>query len=65
MAHSYAVFIFWVTMLLSMAFEALLGGATLQILGLRVIDTLIGSGLGVLVVTFLFRQQTNRVEKAG
>jgi hypothetical protein len=63
MAHSYAVFIFWITMLLSMAFEALLGGITVQILGLRVIDTLIGSGLSVLVVIFLFRHQTNNVVK--
>ncbi|MCQ6279964.1 FUSC family protein [Bacillus sp. EB600] len=58
MARSYAVFIFWVTMLLAMTFELLLGGGIEQILVLRVIDTLIGAILSATAAAFLFPHKT-------
>src|SRR5436309_11432912 len=58
MVLSYAVFIFWVSMLLVITFELMLGGGIEQILVLRVIDTLIGAVLSATAAAFLFPHKT-------
>ncbi|HET7615647.1 MAG TPA: FUSC family protein, partial [Bacillales bacterium] len=51
---SYALMIFWITMLLSIMYSILLGGISEQLLEARVLDTFIGAGLGALATAFLF-----------
>jgi uncharacterized membrane protein YccC len=58
MSLSYAIFIFWITMLLAMTFDLLRGGVTEQVLLSRVLDTLIGAGLGATSAAFLFPYKT-------
>jgi len=58
MSLSYALFIFWVTMLLAMTFDLLRGGITEQVLLSRVLDTLIGAGLSATAAIFLFPHKT-------
>lgn len=55
---SYAIMIFWITMMLANMYNLLLGGVTESLLGARVIDTLIGAGLGASVTIFLFPHTT-------
>lgn len=55
---SYALMIFWITMLLAMMYNLLLGGISEQLLASRVIDTLIGAGLGAGATAFLLPQKT-------
>lgn len=55
---SYALMIFWITMLLAMMYNLLLGGISESLLASRVIDTFIGAGLGALATTFLLPRKT-------
>lgn len=58
MSLSYDVFIFWITMLLAMAFELLSVKGIERVLVLRVLDTVIGAGLSATAVAFLFPHKT-------
>ncbi|HET7658043.1 MAG TPA: FUSC family protein [Bacillales bacterium] len=55
---SYALMIFWITMLLAIMYNLLLGGISEQLLLSRVVDTLIGAGLGASATAFLFPIRT-------
>ncbi len=55
---SYALMIFWITMMIAIMYDFLLGGVTEQLLGARVLDTFIGAGLGAGVTAFLFPHKT-------
>ncbi|MFC7393941.1 FUSC family protein [Scopulibacillus cellulosilyticus] len=46
---SYALMTFWMTMVLAIMYNLLLGGVNEQLLTARVIDTLVGVGIGLLV----------------
>lgn len=64
-AVSYAIMIFWITMMLAMLYNVLLGGVTEQLLGARVLDTFIGAGLGASVTIFLFpRRSKDKVNES-
>lgn len=55
---SYALMIFWITMLLSIMYDLLLGGISEQLLQARVLDTLIGAGMGFIVSAVIFPKKT-------
>lgn len=55
---SYAYMIFWITMLLAIMYNLLLHGINEQLLLSRVIDTLIGAGLGASATAFLLPIRT-------
>ncbi|HEX6922765.1 MAG TPA: FUSC family protein, partial [Bacillales bacterium] len=55
---SYAFMVFWITMLLSLMYDLLLGGISEQLLQARVIDTLVGAAVGWLVSAFVFPKRT-------
>ncbi|GGH77519.1 putative membrane protein YccC [Pullulanibacillus pueri] len=55
---SYTLLSFWITMMLAIMYNLLLGGINEQLLSARVLDTLIGAGLGTLSTAFLLPQRT-------
>ncbi|HET7579357.1 MAG TPA: FUSC family protein [Bacillales bacterium] len=55
---SYALMIFWITILLAIMYNLLLGGISEQLLASRVFDTLIGAGLGAGATAFLLPKKT-------
>ena len=58
LASSYTVFMFWITMMLTMAFGLQQVPAIEYILILRVVDTMVGVLLGVLAAMFIMPQRT-------
>ncbi len=58
MALSYSIFIFWITMLLTMAFQLMNVTSFEHALMLRVSDTVIGVLLGALAATFILPHRT-------
>ncbi|HEU5139762.1 MAG TPA: FUSC family protein [Bacillales bacterium] len=55
---SYALMVFWITMLLSLMYDLLLGGISEQLLQARVVDTLVGAAVGWIVSAFVFPKRT-------
>lgn len=55
---SYSVMVFWITMMVAMMYDLLLGGITPILLGERVMDTFIGAALGLLISVLLFPKRT-------
>ncbi|WP_158598265.1 FUSC family protein [Falsibacillus albus] len=55
---SYAVMSFWITMMISIMYDLLLGGITEKLLQDRVIDTVIGAGLALFISAILFPLKT-------
>ncbi|MFC4619355.1 FUSC family protein [Camelliibacillus cellulosilyticus] len=55
---SYAWLTFWITMMLAIMYNLLLGGVNEQVLAARVLDTFIGAGLGALASALLFPNRT-------
>ncbi|TCP30019.1 fusaric acid resistance family protein [Scopulibacillus darangshiensis] len=55
---SYALMIFWITMVLAIMYDILLGGISEQLLFARVLDTLIGAAIGFLVSALVFPKRT-------
>ncbi|WHY73044.1 FUSC family protein [Fictibacillus enclensis] len=55
---SYTLMMFWITMLLALMYDILLGGITEQVMAARVIDTIAGVGLGFIVSALIFPQKT-------
>ncbi|MCA0170940.1 FUSC family protein [Bacillus sp. RAR_GA_16] len=55
---SYAMMMFWMTMLIAIMYDFLLGGITEQILMARVFDTLAGAILGFLAAAIIYPKST-------
>ncbi|WP_160847270.1 FUSC family protein [Pontibacillus yanchengensis] len=55
---SYSVMIFWITMIIAMLYDLLLGGITQEVMGVRVVDTFIGAYIGLLAATLVFPTKT-------
>ncbi len=55
---SYGLMMFWITMMLAIMYDLLLGGITEQLLASRVIDTLIGAILGLTVSALVLPMKT-------
>ncbi|WP_433742236.1 FUSC family protein [Falsibacillus pallidus] len=55
---SYTIMSFWITMMLALMYDLLLGGITEKLLQDRFVDTLIGAGIALLVSSFLFPLKT-------
>ncbi|KGX85603.1 FUSC family protein [Pontibacillus litoralis] len=55
---SYSFMIFWITVIIAILYDLLLGGITVKIMGVRIIDTFIGSYIGFLTATFIFPTKT-------
>ncbi|MCK6255634.1 FUSC family protein [Fictibacillus sp. KIGAM418] len=55
---SYTLMMFWITMLLALMYDILLGGINEQLMAARVIDTVAGVGLGFAVSALVYPQRT-------
>lgn len=58
MALSYSIFIFWITMMLTMAFQLMSVSSFEHVLMLRVLDTVIGILLGAIAATYIMPYRT-------
>ncbi|MCD7034034.1 FUSC family protein [Metabacillus sp. GX 13764] len=55
---SYTLMSFFITMMMALMYDLLLGGVTLQLLGARVLDTIIGAGIAFVVSYWLLPVRT-------
>ncbi|MFG6147872.1 FUSC family protein [Halobacillus sp. B23F22_1] len=55
---SYMMMSLFITMLIAFMYDLLLGGISFELLGARVIDTIAGAGIALLVSSFLFPTKT-------
>ncbi|MFC0524562.1 FUSC family protein [Pontibacillus salicampi] len=55
---SYSIMIFWITMVVAMLYDLLLGGITPMVMGVRVIDTFIGAYVGLFAASFILPTTT-------
>jgi uncharacterized membrane protein YccC len=62
---AYGLMVFWVTVLLALMYDILLGGINAQLLQARFLDTLVGAAVGLLMSTVILPTRTSDEVRAG
>ncbi|WP_161625284.1 FUSC family protein [Pontibacillus halophilus] len=55
---SYSFMMFWITMMVAMLYDLLLGGITWGVLGARVVDTIVGAALALAAAAYILPKKT-------
>lgn len=58
MPISYGIMMFWMTTLIAIMYDFIMGGITSQLILSRVIDTLVGAGIGSLAAAIIYPRKT-------